>query len=100
MRAGTDGVRRKTTKGQGRRSVETIGQEESAMAFPNSPRLQKGAVVGLDLFNPPESVIVFQFNPDALARVLTARGASGEGRMAEPTRIASGGKRDIQDNRT
>lgn len=46
--------------------------------FPNSPRLIKGAIVGLDLFNPLASVIVFQYNPDKLTRTLQAQ-ASGEG---------------------
>ena len=32
--------------------------------FPNSPRLLKGAIIGLDLFNPISSVAVFQYNPD------------------------------------
>jgi hypothetical protein len=36
--------------------------------FPNSPRLLKGAIVGIDLFNPLASIIVFQYNPDSLTR--------------------------------
>ncbi|HEX2030250.1 MAG TPA: hypothetical protein VHL78_02460 [Actinomycetota bacterium] len=46
--------------------------------FPRSPRVQKGAIVGLDPFNPLASVIVFQYNPDTLTRRLDAR-AAGEG---------------------
>lgn len=41
--------------------------------FPNSPRLLKGAIVGVDLYNPLASVIVFQYNPDTLTRTLTAQ---------------------------
>jgi len=39
-------------------------------AFPNSPRLLKGAIVGIDLFNPLTSIIVFQYNPDSLTRTI------------------------------
>ncbi len=46
--------------------------------FPSSPRLQKGAIIGLDPFNPQASVIVFQYNPDTLTRTLTAQAAAGE----------------------
>ena len=41
--------------------------------FPNSPRLMKGAIVGIDLFNPLASVIVFQYNPDTMTRTLQAQ---------------------------
>jgi hypothetical protein len=34
-------------------------------SFPGSPRLIKGAIVGIDPFNPLASVVVFQYNPDA-----------------------------------
>jgi hypothetical protein len=38
--------------------------------FPISPRLQKGALVGLDPFNPTASIILFQYNPETLTRTL------------------------------
>lgn len=41
--------------------------------FPRSPRLLKGAIIGLDEFNPLASVILFQYNPETLRRNLTAR---------------------------
>src|SRR5215213_7500764 len=41
--------------------------------FPNSPRLLKGAIIGVDIFNPLASVILFQYNPETLTRGLTAR---------------------------
>ena len=47
--------------------------------FPNSPRLQKGAIVGLDPFNPLASVVVFQYNPETLTRTLTPQTAGGSG---------------------
>lgn len=45
--------------------------------FPGSPRLLKGAIVGVDLFNPLASVIVFQYNPHTLTRTLQAQSGGG-----------------------
>jgi hypothetical protein len=45
----------------------------------NTPRLQKGALVGLDPVNPLASVIVFQYNPETLTRTLTPQTAGGTG---------------------
>lgn len=45
--------------------------------FPNSPRLIKGAIVGVDAFNPLASVVVFQYNPDTMTRRLEARSTGG-----------------------
>jgi hypothetical protein len=39
------------------------------------PRMIRGALVGLDPFNPLASVIVFQYNPEAMTRRLEARTA-------------------------
>ena len=41
--------------------------------FPGSPRLLKGAIVGIDPFNPLASVMVVQYNPETLTRTLQAR---------------------------
>ncbi len=43
-----------------------------------SPRLLKGALVGIDMFNPLTSLIVFQYNPDTMTRTLQPQTA-GEG---------------------
>lgn len=48
-------------------------------AFPGSPRLIKGAIIGLDPKNPLASIIVFQYNPDTMTRRLEARSVGGEG---------------------
>lgn len=45
--------------------------------FPGSPKVQKGAIIGLDPFNPLASVIVFQYNPESLTRTLTAQTTGG-----------------------
>jgi hypothetical protein len=55
-------------------------------SFPNSPRLQKGAIICLDPANPLASVIVFQYNPDTLTRTLSAQTA-GEGDKGEAMRL-------------
>jgi hypothetical protein len=47
-------------------------------AFQGTPRLLKGAIVGIDIFNPLASVILFQYNPDTLTRKLQAQ-MLGEG---------------------
>lgn len=47
--------------------------------FPGSPRLLKGALVGLDPANPLASIIVFQYNPEQMTRRVDARSMGGEG---------------------
>jgi hypothetical protein len=60
--------------------------------FPNSPRLQKGALIGLDPFNPLASIILFQYNPETLSRTLRARtnpaGGGGGSASGEAMRLA------------
>ncbi len=63
--------------------------------FPNAPRLLKGALVGLDLFNPIPSVIAFQYNPETLTRSLKARAMGGEGSKAEAMRLTGAPEEDI-----
>ncbi len=56
--------------------------------FPGSPRLSKGAIVGMDIFNPLASVIIFQYNPETLTRTLQAQTAGGgEGDRSEALRL-------------
>jgi hypothetical protein len=57
---------------------------------PRSPRLLRGAIVGIDPFNPVASVIVFQYNPDTLTRSVQAQVARRQeyGNRAEPMRLA------------
>jgi hypothetical protein len=55
--------------------------------FPGSPRVLKGAVVGLDPANPLASVIVFQYNPDSVQRSLRARAAGGQSSRGEVLRL-------------
>ncbi len=49
------------------------------VTFKRGPRILKGAIVGLDVFNPVASVIVFQYNPESLSRSLDPQlGSTGE----------------------
>ena len=43
--------------------------------FPNSPRVLKGALVGIDPSKRVPTVIIFQYNPDTLTRTLKPRTA-------------------------
>ncbi|HEY7181487.1 MAG TPA: hypothetical protein VIC84_08705 [Blastocatellia bacterium] len=57
-------------------------------SFPGSPKLQKGAIVGIDPFNPLASVIVFQYNPEKLTRTLQVQSAGdGGGGFSEAQRL-------------
>lgn len=55
---------------------------------PISPRVQRGALIGLDPFNPVASVIVFQYNPEKLTRTLQVQAAGGDsGGQSEALRL-------------
>lgn len=64
-------------------------------AFPNSPRVLKGALIGVDIFNPLAGVVVFQYNPDTMTRRLEPRAASGDGERGEAFRLAGPPKETI-----
>ena len=64
-------------------------------SFPGSPRLIKGALVGVDLFNPLASVVVFQYNPDTMTRKLDARTTGGDGEKGEAFRLSGPPKETI-----
>lgn len=55
--------------------------------FPRSPKLLKGAIVGIDPFNPLASVIIFQYNPKQLSRQLQARTAGQDSAPDEVMRL-------------
>ena len=57
-------------------------------SFPGSPRLVKGAIVGIDLFNPLASVVLFQYNPETLTRTLQPQNMGNQaGDRTEVTRL-------------
>jgi hypothetical protein len=54
-------------------------------SFPGSPKILKGAIVGVDLFNPLSSVAIFQYNPEQLSRSVAPNySQAGGGRPAGP----------------
>lgn len=63
--------------------------------YSRSPRIQKGAIIGLDKFNPLASVIVFQYNPETLTRTLTAQTSTADGAQGEALRLKAPPKEDI-----
>jgi hypothetical protein len=56
--------------------------------FPGSPKLTKGAIIGIDLLNPLASVIIFQYNPKSLTRKLDAQTAGEDGARSEVLRLS------------
>ena len=69
-------------------------------SFPGSPRLLKGAIVGLDPVNPLASLVVFQYNPDTLTRRIDARSTGGTdaGDRSEAFRLSGPPKETISLN--
>ena len=49
--------------------------------------MRKGAIIGLDVFNPVASVVVFQFNPEKLTRTLTPQTSGSAGSIFETQRL-------------
>jgi len=56
--------------------------------FPGSPKILKGALIGVDIFNPLASVVVFQYNPDTMTRTVSAKTAGGQAASSEALRLA------------
>jgi hypothetical protein len=63
--------------------------------FPNSPRLIKGALIGIDPLNPLAGIVVFQYNPETMTRRLEPRAAGGDGDPGEATRLSGPPKETI-----
>lgn len=49
--------------------------------------MRKGAILGLDMFNPVASIVVFQFNPEKLTRTLAPQTAGKKGSIFETERL-------------
>jgi hypothetical protein len=64
-------------------------------SFPGSPRLLKGALVGVGLLSMLESTVVFQYNPDTMTRRLEPRNAKPEGEKGDVTRLSGPPKETI-----
>lgn len=63
--------------------------------FPGSPKLLKGAIIGIDIFNPLASIIIFQYNPKSLSRSLEAQTAETRGAGPEVLRLTGAPKETI-----
>ena len=63
--------------------------------FPGSPRVLKGALIGVDPLNPLGSVVVFQYNPDTMTRKLEPRAVAAEGDRGEAFRLTGAPKETI-----
>ena len=66
--------------------------------FPKSPKILKGAIVGLDIFNPLASVVVFQYNPDQLTRSLAPQYSDAAGARSEALRLGGPPRETISAN--
>lgn len=56
-------------------------------SFPNSPKVLKGAIIGVDPLNPLASIAVFQYNPDTVTRSLQVQGSGDGGDRSEAMRL-------------
>jgi hypothetical protein len=56
--------------------------------FPGSPKVLKGAIVGVSVTDPLSSIVLFQYNPDTLTRTLRVKAAGSESDKSEALRLA------------
>lgn len=63
--------------------------------YSRSPRVHKGAIIGLDKFNPLASIVVFQYNPENLTRSLSARTSGEDANPDEAMRIQAPPREEI-----
>lgn len=55
--------------------------------FPGSPKLKKGAIIGIDPFNPLASVVVFQYNPKTMRRQIAPSMSESPGAGGDVQRL-------------
>ena len=60
-----------------------------------SPKVLKGAIIGIDIFNPISSVVVFQYNPEQISRSIQPRYAETGSDIAEPLRLGGAPRETI-----
>lgn len=63
--------------------------------FPRSPKVLKGAIVGIDIFNPLASVAIFQYNPERISRSLSPQYSQAGGGKGEALRLQGPPKETI-----
>jgi hypothetical protein len=67
-------------------------------SFPGAPKVLKGAIIGVDLFNPLASVAIFQYNPEQISRSIAPSYSEAGGGRAEPLRLSGPPKETISAN--
>lgn len=66
------------------------------MASSFGPKFLRGAIIGMETYNPLASIIVFQYNPETMTRSLTAsQPATSGGKNPEAQRVNSPPKESI-----
>ncbi|HBY59767.1 MAG TPA: hypothetical protein DEH78_08075 [Solibacterales bacterium] len=55
--------------------------------FSGSPKVQRGAIVGLDPLNPVASIVIFQYNPHTLTRTIAPNAAGNAADAGEALRL-------------
>jgi hypothetical protein len=66
--------------------------------FPGAPKVLKGAIIGIDIFNPISSVAIFQYNPEQITRSVAPAYSEAGGGRAEPLRLSGPPKETISAN--
>lgn len=56
----------------------------------------KGAIIGVDPFNPLASIVIFQYNPDTLSRSITPQTTGGDGGRGDALRLTGPPQEDIR----
>jgi hypothetical protein len=64
-------------------------------AFPGSPLVLKGAIIGISPTTPVPSVVIFQYNPDSVSRQLQVDAAGNAADTSEPLRVKGPPKETI-----
>jgi hypothetical protein len=60
-----------------------------------SPKILKGAIIGIDIFNPLASIIVFQYNPEQVTRSIDPQYAESGGDRTEALRLGGAPRETI-----
>ncbi len=53
-------------------------------SFPASPKVVRGAIIGVDVMNPLASIVAFQYNPETMKRTLAPHDAREQAEAMVP----------------
>ncbi|MEM9309954.1 MAG: hypothetical protein AAGA34_00785 [Pseudomonadota bacterium] len=66
---------------------------------PRTPKVMRGAIVGIDIFNPISSIAIFQYNPEQISRSISPQyGGGAGGAKSEPLRLVGPPQETISAN--